>query len=292
MTPYLIGLIAADGHNAGTYWVITMIETDRELLDRIAEKCDGARISVQRSRRGAFGKTPICRLQKTSKSDCELLDSCGVPVGNKYHTLSFPDQKDDFLWEYLCGYFDGDGTICCEGGGRHPRVELISNHSWCEACKSFLSGFGIQSFIHVDKRCADVASVVIRRRNHVHSFMERIYAASSIRLRRKEEKWAMLARKQPRIKERVFLTAAQRKTVEDEIVKGTSVSELHRRFGLSKTSLTKIKRELLGSRKKRMDALASRASELFGSGLSITEVCRQTPCSYYLAKKVSDELEK
>lgn len=294
MNPYLIGLIAADGHNTGSYWVITMVESDRELLDRIASSVSDTSMHIQHRKEGdgSYGKQPMCHLRRFSEKDCALLAEWGVPVGNKYHTLSFPDSSDEHVWQYLCGYFDGDGTICAEGEDeKNPRVELISNQEWCRHCRDFLSRFGIKSFIHIDRRCEDVASVVIRRRNHVYSFMERIYRHSDLRLSRKEEKWLRLSKKNARIRERVFITAKQKKEIEQELINGVSVAKLHSRFGLCKNSITRIKRELLGSRKERNKCLAERVRNLFQAGLSITEVCRRAPCSYYMAKKVQNELE-
>lgn len=108
---YVLGFFAADGYltltKRGTdYWNIQI--TDRDILEKI-KLCIQAehKISV-RLRTG--NESTLYRLQIGSKEMCTDLYKLGM-TERKTKSMSLPHVPDEYLPDFVRGYFDGDGNI-------------------------------------------------------------------------------------------------------------------------------------------------------------------------------------
>lgn len=129
---YFLGWLYADGCMQKDYYRVTLAiqEKDKEILDYFAHKIYG-RIDIVRYRKptcpysnkhnkNCFGK-PQRVFRINNKKICNNLVNMGV-IPAKSLILKFPRQDIlpiPFLWHFVRGYFEGDGTV------RKPRY----NHS-------------------------------------------------------------------------------------------------------------------------------------------------------------------
>ena len=297
MHPYLAGWIMSDGHNAGDRWVITQNIDDSAVLYEIQKMAGGQMSEQKRSKEnGAFSNTTMVRLTKCGQKECQSLLEWGVPIGKKSLTVSFPgNKKDREIWLYLRGVFEGDGSISGEGEfERHPRVQVLSNRKWCEACRQFLEGKGISSFLHDDKRHPGMTSIVIRRRNSVFNFMEQIYRDKTVPcMQRKYSHWNKLKEKHPKIETpRCFLSRNEITEIASAIESGRTVKELSEKYRCHPNVLWRLKRQIDGGRKERTHALVEKAKRMLSAGHSVCDTCKTLGCSrkiIYKAKKAQED---
>lgn len=133
---YVLGFFAADGYitvnkRGGNYWCIEM--NDRDLLEKI-RKAVGSNhdISIRRRIRNTHACTSY-RLQIGSKEMCLDLQNLGFWI-NKTDALSIPFVPEDFLKDFVRGYFDGDGNIWSginHGNTSHPKPTLLLAFTSC-----------------------------------------------------------------------------------------------------------------------------------------------------------------
>lgn len=107
---YILGFIYADGYNSDRQVVLTQLNQDKDILDKIkiALEADNEvatyyNYNGKESNKLAFSSVDFC--DDLSKLNC---------VKNKSLTLSFPDDTivpDDLKRHFIRGYFDGDGCI-------------------------------------------------------------------------------------------------------------------------------------------------------------------------------------
>lgn len=109
---YVLGYFAADGsmlkNSRGGYY-IEFTSIDRILLEHLRRAtCSGHRIS-QRPIRNERSKQQY-RIQVGSREWFNDLTRLGF-TQNKSHTLQFPKVPQDFIGDFIRGYFDGDGCV-------------------------------------------------------------------------------------------------------------------------------------------------------------------------------------
>lgn len=110
---YVLGFFAADGNlvinkRGGQFWSIEI--KDRSLLQKIKKIIDSHhKISIRiKTSNGMNSKT--YRLQIGSKEMCEDLRELGIKE-NKTYRLALPKLPDQYLPDFVRGYFDGDGHV-------------------------------------------------------------------------------------------------------------------------------------------------------------------------------------
>lgn len=112
---YWLGFLAADGcnyqreHNATI--LINIHQRDREHLEKFKSFCQSdSLIKDYIATEGFSNNTPMCRFEIYSKKMSNDLTNKGVPP-KKSLILKPPIIETKYYLPYICGYFDGDGSI-------------------------------------------------------------------------------------------------------------------------------------------------------------------------------------
>lgn len=277
MHPYIIGFIAADGHiSKSNRLMISQNEDGHDLLVEINRILGKGKIKEQKMGFSHYGKKKMLSFEtQINDSDISNLESWGIPKGPKTYSLSFPDSKsDNEIWLYLRGFFDGDGSISIEKKG-YARVQIISNDNWCNKCSEFLNSQGISSFVSKDNRHKSISNVHIRRNNHIHDFMDRIYQDSTgLKLKWKYEKWIRISEMSPRLKNFRKFKKECFDLIMPLLKSGKKYDEIASQVGCSKNLVNKIKIENFGSLRTVHSKRRVEVENLFNSGKSRTDIVK------------------
>lgn len=123
---YLLGWIASDGHIRKRATIIEIHEKDKETLLTLKDIiCPEMDIKSVKRKTGTHAYLIISSKQ-ISEDLCGLLK---IKPGKKSDVVQFPDLDNDKLkWQFLRGYFDGDGCICSNLAKKtSPRCSISSN---------------------------------------------------------------------------------------------------------------------------------------------------------------------
>jgi hypothetical protein len=128
---YVLGFFAADGsmvRNTRGGHFIEFTSTDRIILKLIREVVGSTHTLKARGRR-ARNRKPDYRIQIGSKAWFGHLLRLGF-TQNKSSTLRFPDVPQEYLGDFVRGYFDGDGCVYFKNlkyaDRKHKRWVLLS----------------------------------------------------------------------------------------------------------------------------------------------------------------------
>ena len=111
-------------------------------------------------------------------------------VQNKTSTLEFPEINANYIWDYIRGYFDGDGSFsvyCKQSGTQVPRVSFVcKNNKFLDVLSGIMREYGIDSRIYTDR---DYYVLFVRKRDSLSRFFDFIYHDTDLYLDRKYEKY-------------------------------------------------------------------------------------------------------
>lgn len=122
----------------------------------------------------------MCQIRLYSQHIVQSVRKYNV-IQNKTYNLVFPNNIDEmFIWDYIRGYFDGDGSLFEEKvtstSGKlwvYPNVSFVCKcKGYLESLSEILSKNGILSYISHDKTCF---YLFIRRQASVRRFFDCIY---------------------------------------------------------------------------------------------------------------------
>lgn len=106
---YILGFLYADGYNSDKQVVITQLEQDVDILEKINKALD-ADNQIKRKLQSTNNKT-VCRLCYSSIDMCTDLTNLGC-FRNKSLACTFPTFLDkSLIRHFIRGYFDGDGCV-------------------------------------------------------------------------------------------------------------------------------------------------------------------------------------
>jgi len=119
---YVLGFLSADGCNESSFVSIELKKGDIHILQEI-EKIfisEGYTTNFNPSSKKILCSDGIdhyyTRLRIYGTKLCQELDRIGIKP-NKSLTILFPNIQQEFLWYYIRGYFDANGTIQERRGG-------------------------------------------------------------------------------------------------------------------------------------------------------------------------------
>ena len=106
---YILGFLYADGYNSDKQVVISQLEQDVDILEKINKALD-ADNQIKRKLQSTNNKT-VCQLCYSSIDMCTDLTNLGC-FRNKSLACTFPTFLDKSLVRhFIRGYFDGDGCV-------------------------------------------------------------------------------------------------------------------------------------------------------------------------------------
>ena len=137
---YILGLWWADGCiYRGKIFDITLHAKDKYILKRIAEELEYEGNLQDYVDRQAYRLNFSCKV---------IYDDIVALGGKERKSLDniFPDIPDEYLADFIRGYFDGDGSVWFVQGG--PRI----NTEFCSGSKAFLEELlkKLQKYINVE----------------------------------------------------------------------------------------------------------------------------------------------
>lgn len=177
---YFLGLIYADGCiNTKFTCTIKLVSSDSYILDKLNNEIECIKPLIQIKEEIIKGTKYIGKarsiLQINSKKLVSDLNNLGV-YSNKSQIITFPsnDLVPEILkWDFIRGYFDGDGCIHTPEG--KPYINFAGNEEFLIELSNFINkhiGINPKPFKH---RSASCYYIRISKLDKVLKFCEKIY---------------------------------------------------------------------------------------------------------------------
>ena len=190
---YILGLLYADGSLRHNGFELTLIETDKEILEKISNILYGKVILNYRKSRNCgnnskYKSKPQYRLIVTSHIMKNNLIMHGC-IQAKTFKIRFPKLNNDMYKHFIRGYFDGDGCFSSSKKKKNiAKVTITSNIYFCDELTKFIENI-LNVNIKSKIRYGEIGDAVITNRNDIIIFMNWLYDNSTIYLARKSDKY-------------------------------------------------------------------------------------------------------
>lgn len=175
---YILGVLFSDGHMYKNRKQVRLKLTDIDLLDEIKLKMGY--------------KKPYNSIKKYKEShkDAKLLIICNTKIyddlirlgcgQNKTYDCQLPKISDQYMFDFIRGFFDGDGSIWVDNSPndryRQVDINIVATVIFCQQLCDFLKKYKVESIIRVDKRHdARVGILRIKNVKSVDIFYHLIY---------------------------------------------------------------------------------------------------------------------
>jgi LAGLIDADG-like domain len=191
-----LGLLYADGCIMKVNIILGLIESDRELLDKLNTIIyqNKKPLSYTPAKR-YIGKTgrvtnnhPQYRLTLNSKKCVEDIKKLGC-IPRKSLILRFPQKgmiPDHLFNHFIRGYFDGDGYFHHSKKSKSSTISIISSHNYCIGFQKFLMN-KLKILSHLKKE-KSISRVNVNRKEDIIKIYNYMYHNAAIYLNRKKEK--------------------------------------------------------------------------------------------------------
>ena len=183
---YFFGLLYADGSiykrkdRPGTYRIqLKLQEQDEYIIQKFKEaiKTD---INIRKEKDGS-------RLIFTNKEIAEDLISHGC-IENKSKIKKFPEIKKELFWDFLRGYFDGNGSVGILKTSTYFRI-FTGSKDFAEGLKNELALYGIKINIFDNSNSSGTWELSTGKKEQVKIISEKMYEETELFLTRKKEKF-------------------------------------------------------------------------------------------------------
>ena len=115
---YLLGFLYADGCiNKNNVVSIVVHKRDIEILQMFKKELDASNEITE------LKSNPHVRINFCSKHMCNALINIGCGH-NKTYFLSFPEIQEQYKYDFIRGFMDGDGCICIKNNNKHKYISL------------------------------------------------------------------------------------------------------------------------------------------------------------------------
>ncbi len=189
---YILGILASDGtvKKDRNEIKLTLQRDDKELLEKIYKELEMTRpIKDYEDRKGHKNSSLVISSSIVKKD----LVQYGI-IPQKTFNLIFPKKlKQEFLIDYIRGFFDGDGCICLKNDG-HVVFSL-----YC-ACKDFLED--VVNFLYenynIPKKNITCHGNIYRveyAKKSTELIYKILYTPNSIYMKRKKDKFDLIFKK-------------------------------------------------------------------------------------------------
>lgn len=180
---YALGLIYADGNLFKNNCSITLVEPDSYVLLRISQAIFKDRPLIHQNRQES-GNTDCKVLMMSSPKFRKALLELGV-TERKSLTCPFPNNQqvpEEFIFHFIRGYFDGDGTIYQRKDKRFGNG-FIGSDLFCRDLTIKLNNYKILSHLEKDGK---VSRVIIGDKLMMKKLYDLMYKNATIFLIRKK----------------------------------------------------------------------------------------------------------
>ena len=200
---YWLGFITADGyvtynpkHRSYTLG-IELNADDKFHIEKFTNAIDSDAQITTRLRHNFVDKGyntvyKMASVRIYSKYMVESLFKYGI-IPNKTYILSSIKIPDEYIWDYIRGYFDGDGTFsytrksCNDGEHIYARIGFVCHEeNFLKNLQQIFDKHNIKSHINRDRKWW---TLQIRHSESVKLFCDLIYSEANTKLDRKYEKY-------------------------------------------------------------------------------------------------------
>lgn len=191
---YILGLLYADGSIRNNGFEITLMETDKELLERLSIIIYNKIILGYRAGRKYLKDSKhICKSQYRLVVTSNIMKNDLIKHGcvrAKTFKIRFPQLNNaDMYRHFVRGYFDGDGCFSVPKKQSNTAVvHITSNIYFCDGLAEY-----IKKTINVNMksqiRYKNIGAVRLSITKQVIKFMDWLYDDSTIYLTRKHDKF-------------------------------------------------------------------------------------------------------
>lgn len=187
---YLAGFIAADGNIAkySNSLDIQLAQKDVNLLQVIKEKLNyTGEVKIFTTQHG----DDKCRLTITNKKLIQSLERFNI-TRNKTFTYKMPQIPNEYIGDFLRGYFDGDGWVNKNGN----QISIVSaSKAFAEDLKCLYLKYNLEYKEYIDNRKINpLYDIRILKKDELKKFYSLLYENSEdkIFLNRKKERFQSL----------------------------------------------------------------------------------------------------
>ena len=191
---YILGLLYADGSISNNGFEISLMETDKELLEKLSIIIYNKIVLYYRkAKKYRTEYDNICKPQYRFEVTSSTMKNDLIKHGcmqAKTFKIRFPELTNENIYRgFIRGYFDGDGCICVPT--KHPdnvTVTITSNTKFCDGLAEYVRnvvGVNMKSCI----RYKDVSNTRLTGGQQVRKFMNWLYDDATIYMKRKFEKY-------------------------------------------------------------------------------------------------------
>jgi hypothetical protein len=171
---YILGWIASDGHIGKRGFKISINQKDIEILNFIANNiCKEIPI-----RKFTTPTSKMCSYEinskQISKDLCKILQ---INPGKKSDKIKFPLISNKFYWDFIRGYFDGDGSVNDPNISKYPYIKGNIHSNSNNMLLGIKRAIGNIGQISCDMLC-------LSNKQMMH-FMEQMYKNGGPKLERK-----------------------------------------------------------------------------------------------------------
>jgi intein-encoded DNA endonuclease-like protein len=197
---YWVGFLFADGwvyynKEGSSFEVgIELKISDKEHLNKFNNSIQGNYEITERKRTSDFGRESLvvgetCRIRVYSIKMCEDLINLGIIPQKTYNQTNLPNIPDEYFFDFLRGYIDGDGTYGIRKKSNYdyfyPVISLVCfNKSVLYLIQDELKKHDITAYVYDDKNCG---KLMVRRKKEVVQLINLMYKNANIYLDRKYE---------------------------------------------------------------------------------------------------------
>lgn len=190
---YILGLLFADGSLRYNGFELTLMETDKEILEKISNILYGKIVlNYKKSRMYCNNPKYICKPQYRLIVSSNIMKNDLIKHGcvqAKTFKIRLPKLCDNMYRHFIRGYFDGDGCFSISKKRQNvAKVSITSNKHFCDELVEYIKrilNINIKSKI----RYNEIGDSIITNKNDIVIFMNWLYDNSTIYLARKSNKY-------------------------------------------------------------------------------------------------------
>lgn len=184
---YFLGMFFADGCNESNSnrIMISLQESDKRILEKFSELWESNRPLIFNPAKGENRSNNWSFFLTSHRISSRLTELGAGP--RKSLTLKFPKYlSDNFLKDFIRGYFDGDGCISFRTN-KTVRISFAGTQDFLTSLQSILQEkLNIESILH---KQGNIWILSFCKKEYTYKFLNWIYKDASIYLDRKHEKY-------------------------------------------------------------------------------------------------------